>query len=252
MLHRSLVSAITSALVLAAPASAAPVAATATLSITMPTLGVLTAAGSGMVDVTGGVLTVPAGLVSAAGPLVVPVTGTTAVNELTLVGLANATGTFSLGGVTAQAPGEICPGGLAPAGGAGGLACNVGGGLGGTMALTGTIRVHIIPNIVVIPFFLGTMQLGQGGSTYIPFYIDAAAWTTGVGLTNTGANTHAYTGFSAGDTLQLVTPLFTSACGNVFPMISALTISLAEVPEPAAWLSLWLGVLGIVWLTRRR
>jgi len=205
--------------------------ATATLSIHMPGLGGISVGGVGVVDLTGGVLTVPAGLVSVAGPLAVPVTVTTSVSELTLVGITNATGTFSIGGVTAQTPGEICPGGLAPAGLAGGLACNVGGGLGGIMGLTGTVHLHIIPNVVVIPFNLGVLQIGQGGSLNVPFLADAAAWSTGVGLTNTGANTHAYTGFDAGNTLQLVTPLFASARGNVFPIVSALTLSLVHVPE---------------------
>jgi hypothetical protein len=48
-----------------------------------------------------------------------------------------------------------------------------------------------------------------------------------------------------------VSPLFVAACGNVLPIIASLTLDFAAVPEPAAWVSLWLGVLGVVVLTRR-
>jgi hypothetical protein len=251
MASRSLLLAL--ACLLASPASAAPVGANATLSIFMPGLGAATVVGSGSVDVAGGAITVPAGLVGVAGPLIVPVTGTTAVDSLSLAGIANLAGAFSVGGVTAQTPSEICPGGRAPAGPAGGSACNVGGGLGGVMGLTGTIFVNVIPNIVVIPVALDVLQLGQGGVLNAPFSVDAAAWTTGTALLNTGVNTHGYTGYSAfagGGTFQLVSPLYVMACGNILPIISTLTLEL--VPEPAAWVSLWLGVLGIVFLTRRR
>jgi len=196
---------------------------------------------------------VPAGLVSAPMTLVIPVTTSTTIDSLSFVGVANLAGAFSLGGVTAQLPSEACPGGIAPAGLAGGLACNVGGGIGGVMGLTGTLNVNIIPGVVVIPLPLDGFRLGQGGSTNAVFLVDAAAWTTDVALLNTGVNTSAYTGVSAfagGGALQLVSPLFAQACGNILPIISTLTLSF--VPEPAAWVSLWLGVLGIVALTRKR
>jgi hypothetical protein len=215
-------------------------------------LGFGTLVGGGTVDVTGDVITVPAGLFSAATTLVVPLTSTTSIDSLRFVGVSNLSATFSVGGVTAQVPSEICPGGLAIAGGAGGVACNVGGGLGGPMGLTGTLNIDVVPGVVVLPWDLNAGLVGQGGSTNAVFLADAAAWTTGTALLNTGLSSHAYSGFTAGNTIQLVTPLFATACGNVLPLISTLSLELTEVPEPAAWLSLWLGALGLVVLTRRR
>lgn len=230
------------------PAAAAPVSGSFTLAVTIKGLPTLTVGSTGTIDVTGGIVTVPAGLVSQGGSLVVPVTATTAIDSVGLSGLANLSGVFSVGGITSQAPTEICPGG----GPGFGAACNVGGNLGGLMGLTGSIEVNVLPTVVVLPIQLGDTQIGLGGASNTPFIYDAAGWTSGTGLVNTGnlLSTH---GSSGVDSFSLVTPLFVSACGNLLPIFASLTASgLAEVPEPAAWASLWLGVLGLVVLTRRR
>ncbi|MBW2315034.1 MAG: hypothetical protein JRH10_12645 [Deltaproteobacteria bacterium] len=245
--------ALLAAFLVATPASAAPISGNVTVSITIQGLTPVTVGGSGIVDITGGVISVSAGLVSAPGPILVPVTGVTAVDSLSLVGFSNLSGVFSVGGITAQAPGEVCPGGVATGGALTGVACNLGGAVGGVMGLTGTLNVNIIPNIVVIPFNLAVVQLGQGGSLNSPFFIDAAGWTTGTGLLNTGVNTHATTGFGTASGFQLVSPLFVAACGNLLPVFASFTMTgLTAVPEPAVWISIWLGLLGVVTLTRRK
>lgn len=239
-------------LLLAGPASAAPVVTNLVLGVSIQGFAPLTAAGAGSIDVIGSTITVPAGLVSLGSAIVVPVTGSTAINSLSITKLSNLSATFSLGGVTAQAPGEVCPGGIAPAGPLGGLACNVGGNLGGLMGLTGTLAVNVVPTIVVIPIHLSG-NLGLGGSTNSPFYFDSAGWTSGTGLVNTGVTTVSAHGTSTASGFQLVSPLFVSACGNVLPIFASFTASsLAAVPEPAYWALVWFGLLGIVVLTRRR
>jgi len=243
--------AVATSLILSTPAAAAPMNGSFTLSISVRGLPTVTVLGAGNIDVTGGVVTVPAGLVFG-GSLVVPATATTAIDSVSVLGLGNLSGTFSIGGITAQAPGEVCPGGIAPAGPLGGLACNVGGNLGGLMGLTGTLAVNVVPTIVVIPIHLSG-NLGLGGSTNSPFYFDSAGWTSGTGLVNTGVTTVSAHGTSTASGFQLVSPLFVSACGNVLPIFASFTASsLAAVPEPAYWALVWFGLLGIVVLTRRR
>lgn len=202
------------ALMFVVPANAAPMSANATMSIFIQGLAPLTVGGSGVVDVTGGVLSVPAGLVTTGGSLVVPVSATSAIDSVSLVGFSNLAGVFSVGGVTSQAPGEVCPGGVSNAGGSGGDACNVGGNVGGVMGVVGTLNVNIIPNVVVIPINLGLALIGQGGSMNTPFLIDAAAWTTGTALYNTGVSSFATTGSSTAAGFQLVTPTFMSRAGT--------------------------------------
>lgn len=237
----------------AAPASAAPVGATATLTVGVQGFAPVSVAGAGTVDLTGGVLTVPVGLVTQIGTIVVPVTGTTAIDNFSLVGLSNLSATFSVGGVTAQSPSEICTGGGPNANGSGGNACNVGGGVGGIMGLTGTLRLHIIPNIVVLPFNLARVRVGRGGSTNAPYLIDAAAWTTRTALVNTGVNVRATTiGSSGAGSFTLVAPTYISGCGIILPMFAALTIQLSDVPEPGVWVLSWFALLGVHWLTRKR
>jgi len=232
---------------LAAPATAAPVATSASLSVSIQGLAPISLIGGGFVSVSGFTLIVPAGLVTQIGSLTIPVTGTTAVNSLVATGIANLGATFSLGGVTAQAPGEVCPGG----GPAAGQACNAGGGVGGVMALTGVIAVHVIPHVVVIPVSLNGALIGQGGSTNAPFTIDAAAWSTGTGLVNTGTGVVSLAGGVA--PLVLVSPTFVLALGNLLPIFAALLISGSiPIPEPAAGVMIAAGVGGLVWLARAR
>jgi hypothetical protein len=240
-------------LFLATPASAAPMSGTATFSITIGSgpyaFPALTVGAPGLIDITAGVVSLPAGLVTQTGGLLIPVTSSSAVDSVSLVGFANLSGLFSVGGVTAQAPGEVCPGGMA----ASEVACNVGGAVGGIMGLTGTINVNVIPNIVVIPIKLSDTHIGEGGAFNAPFSFDAAAWTTGTGLLNTGVNTAAISGFGTSSGFQLVSPLFVAACGNLLPIFTTFSITgLTAVPEPAIWISVWLGLAGIVALTRKR
>jgi len=245
--------ALTASLILAAPAAAAPVSGNFTLSISILGTGLptVTVGGAGTIDVTGGIVTVPFGLVFGSG-LVVPATATTSIDSVSVLHLTNLTGTFSIGGITAQAPGEVCPGGFAPAGPLGGLACNVGGSLGGLMGLTGSIAVNVIPGIVVVPLQFGG-NLGLGGATNVPYSFDAAGWTTGIGLVNTGPATLSAQGTNSANGFQLVSPLFVAACGNVLPIFASFTASsLSAVPEPAAWALVWFGLLGLVVVTRRR
>jgi len=241
------------ALLMGGTAQAAPVFTNAVLGVAIQGLAPITVAGSGTVDVTGSTVTVPAGLVNLGFTIVVPVTGTTAIDTLSMMSLANQSGTFSLGGVAAQLPSEVCPSATPPKNNSGGVACNTGGGVGGVMGLTGTIFVNIIPNIVVIPVNLNVALIGQGGSTNNPFAIDAAAWSTGLGLVNTGLNIASATTGSASP-FTLVSPTFVSALGNLLPIFATLTLTAVSllVPEPGSLLLIGTGIAGLALLGSRR
>lgn len=145
-------------LALAAPAAAAPISTGATLElqVMVPGRPIVSISGAGQVDVTGSTLTVPAGLVALSDSIIVPVTASTALQSVSITKLSNLSGSFSIGGVTAQAPGEVCSGGPAL-----GEACNAGGGIGGGMGLTGTIRLDIIPDQYP-DIRLQDIRVGQG------------------------------------------------------------------------------------------
>lgn len=232
-------------LLVSGAATAAPVPTGIILGVSIQGLAPITLAGTTTVSVTGSTVTIGAGAITLPAPLVVPVTGTTAINSLTAKVLSNLAGTFSAGGVTAQGAGELCG-----AGPGAGQACNVGGGVGGIMGLTGAIAVHVIPNIVVIPVNLNAALLGQGNPTSQPFTFDAALWTTGTGLVNTGNNIVGVTGSLS--PLTLVTPTFVLAIGNLLPIFATLTFTNTggPLPEPGALLLIGTGVVGIALLRR--
>ena len=120
-----------SMLTLGGVAQAAPVATSAVLGVAIQGLAPLTVGGAGTVSVTGSTVIVPAGIAALVGTIIVPVTGSTAIDTLSIMTLSNLSGTFSLGGVTAQAGAEICSSATPLVNGSTGLGCNVGGGIGG-------------------------------------------------------------------------------------------------------------------------
>jgi len=246
-------------------AHAAPVVRPAILTMNISLAGLppimFASAGSVTVDDALGTIMLAAGAVSLPAPVVIPVTATTAIAQLSATTISNLAGTFSFGGgIAPPLSGEVCPPTL-------GQACVVGSGLGGPMGLTGVINVAIIPMVVVIPVSLNAAGIGQGGSTATPFTFDAAPWTTSVGsvaLPTTGGGTSTVvisgTTSSAASQLTLVTPTFVSALNNLLPVFTSFTISFTDglglpafmVPEPGTWLLLGSGLAGLILAGSRR
>ena len=244
MRHRTRVALAALALLLAAgPAQAAPIAVSASLRVEIRGLAPVVTTSTGVVDVTGGVYTIPAGLVSL-GNATVPVTATTAVNSLVATNIANLTGTFAPGGVTSQAPAEVC---LAPAPG---RACVSGGGIGGVMHIAGLVNVHVIAHIVVIPVNLLTVNLGASGSSNTPYTFDGAPWTTGTVKIDHAGTTFSVMGSSATGSLTLVSGSYLLTCGNLLPITASFTLT-PLVPEPAALVLIAIGTAGLIVLRRR-
>jgi hypothetical protein len=240
--------ALVGVLLLGAAAQAAPWNVQATLELQLTGFPAVTATGSGSVDLTGGVLSVPASLVTLSSATI-PVTSTTAIDSLVASGIANQAGTFQVGGATTQAPGEVCGAPLS------GEACVAGGGLGGLMGLSGALNVVVIPSLVIFPFDLDAARVGRGGSagTTVGYIADGAPWTTGtarVGVyTASGAPGALSTaGGSGPGSLTLVTTTFISACGNTLPLVGRFTLT--SVPEPAMLALVVLGAAGL-WSLRR-
>lgn len=143
------------ALFVGGAAFAAPVPTGATLSLTFVGVGTFSFTGAGSVSVSGSTVKVPAGLVAQTAPIPLAVTATTGIYSITAMNVANAAGTFSLGGVTQQASGEVCPGGPLA-----GTACVGGGGIGGVLPLTGTLQIRI-GSIALVPVPLTQLRHGD-------------------------------------------------------------------------------------------
>jgi len=237
-------------------ANAAPVAGTASLTIVITSVGSVTLTGAGSISVTGPTVAVGAGLVAqGATPIIIAVTGTTAIQSLTLTGVANGAGTFTPGGGTAG--GEGCAGVTL------GVACNQGGGIGGAMSLVGTVNVRVNA-FVNVPVKLSTALVGQGGAFLTPkssISGDAGLWTTGVAqvavtttiTTPNGATTVVtvpVTSAGSGSPLTLVTPTFVNAFSGLafLPLIAKFSF----VPEPGTLLLLASGIAGLAMVGRRR
>jgi len=248
----------------AAPAEGAPVLRPATLELRLSLVGLdpifydpysyvcygcplatVQAAGSVSVDPMIGRIGVSAAALTLGTPVVAGVDSTTALASITATRLSNLSGTFSVGGAAIGPSEPPCP--VGP-----GSACVPQTAFGGVMGLTGTIRFHVVPNVVVIPVVLGNFQVGLGGSgtnTTFPASFDAAPWTVGQGrallaTTSGGTQTEATTGQVTASSIRLVTPVFVSTLGNQLPFFAELSITFSDglgtpafafdtIPEPA-------------------
>jgi hypothetical protein len=239
----------TIALLLAAgSAAAAPIAVDAVLRIEIrgPNAVAFEAVGTGVVDVSGGVYQLPAGLVALSSATIPAPTG---IGSYVATGIANLAGSFAPGGVTSQAPLEVC---LAPSAEE---ACASGDGLGGVMALTGRIAYHVIPHIVVVNLDLNDLLIGQGGGTNVPLIADGAPWTTGtvrIGPPSFGGSGLSTTGSVGTGSLTLVAGSFVCCpVGDFRPITARLTLT-PLVPEPTGLALIFGGALGLLGILRRR
>ncbi len=231
-----------------APAArAAPVLANLVLELQSPGFLPVSLSGVATISVTGTTVVLP----GSAFPQVLPTVSFPVTRPALTAssGVAFQGGTFSLGGLTGQAAGEACPPGPRQA-------CNVGGGIGGLLGLSGGLNVHLIPGVVVLPLDLDAMRVGQGGfaGTAPTSAYDAAGWTTRTGLVNTGTATLSQVASSPapGFALQLVSPTYVGFLGNTLPIFATLTISGTVLPVPeAAPLALLGAALLVIVLGRR-
>lgn len=225
----------------ASPAVAVPVPVTGSVSFQLGTFAPLVQPFAGVVDVTPGALSVPAGL-AVFPPQFLPTGFPQDLITAVVVSFANQAGAFAVGGA-----GATCPG---PLGGGG--ACVVGGGLGGGMPLSGLVQVRgaLMLNVPLsVVGADGEPQTNAGG-----IVVQGAPWTTrtaritttGVGmamLTRMGSAMGALGATSS--TITLVTPAHINVAGlaSRTPVFS--TLSLHFVPEPGSLALLVVGLAGI-------
>lgn len=214
-------------------AGAAPVNVSGSITIAVGTLpAVVIPIALATVDVTGGVLTVPAGIASVSG-YAVPVVGFP-LDLVTgmIVTASNAAGVFSV-----------------PAPGDGGAAHVAGGGFGGKMAIVGVVQVKgaLAVNVPI-------SVVGEGGSVSAGgVVVEGAPWTTGaarVTTTGPGMAIFSRSGEAPVSSVVLVTPAHVNAAGLMrLPVFASLSIN---VPEPAPALLLGAGIAGLAAVGLRR
>jgi hypothetical protein len=239
----SVVAAGALALAAAAPASAAPVNVSGSINIVIGTLpGLALPIPTTSVDVTGGTLTIPAGIAATSG-LFVPVTGFP-LNLITgiVVTASNGAGSFSVPG-----PAD------------GGAANIPGGGFGGKMPILGVTQVK-----GALAINVPLSVIGNGGSISAGgIVVDGAPWTTGAAkVTTTGAPKamFAQVGGMVGvlgadsSTVTLVTPAHVNAAGLArLPVFAVASLHFINaIPEPGTALLLGTGLAGLVALGRKK
>ncbi|MGH0034901.1 MAG: thrombospondin type 3 repeat-containing protein [Myxococcota bacterium] len=215
---------------LAPRADAAPVARAVDLSLRIPIdpdycCGggfnlFVASSGQVTVDESVGSLRIAEAALALATRVVVPIAySSTAVASVTATKLSNLSGTFSAGRVAAQTPGEVCTASGPPPG----EACiRDGVGLGGAMGFTGTIKIHVIPDIVVIPVKLSEVRWGLPGPATpgsIPLFNlepDPAPWTLNRGVAGDNSSNSTSTGEinEFHSSFTMVSPVFAGAGGD--------------------------------------
>ena len=228
---------VAGAMLWSAPVQAAPVQIVGTLSVLIGTLGSISVpVPTTTVDVTGGVLSLPQGIV-VVPPTTIPITS------------------FPGGLLTsAVVSGQNGVGSFAPP-----LPATIGDlGLHGAMPILGSIKLQ--GPLAATPITIPLSVVGAGGSVSVAgIQLQGALWTTRVAhvTTPSGFVQESLTGTrngplgQVGSTLTLVTPIYVNAADLVrIPAFGSL--ALRFVPEPGTALLLGAGIAALVGFGRRR